>query len=148
MSFLKNLKIVAAPSKQLVSPEQHRRNKCVVKLAEQLEMAEAELAGKTYERMKRAWVTDENGDRRKVERTARLKKWWNKDAAGNVVLRVFYGSKPIELQKGGKSAIEVGQLDKLPAILKTIRDAVAAGELDAEIGLIARERVPKKLKVA
>ena len=41
MSFLKNLKIVAAPSKQLVSPEQHRRNKCVVKLAEQIEIAEA-----------------------------------------------------------------------------------------------------------
>ena len=72
MSFLKNLKIVAAPSKQLVSPEQHRRNKCVVKLAEQIEMAEAELAGKTFERMKRAWVT-ENGERKRVERPARIK---------------------------------------------------------------------------
>ena len=149
MSFLKNLKIVAAPSKQLVLPEQHRRNKCVVKLAEQLEMAEAELAGKTFERMKRAWVTDENGDRKKVERPARLKKWYVKDATGNVVLRVFYGSKAVELQKGGKNAIEVGELSKLPAVLKMIKDAVIAGELDAEIGLIAKERIPKKkLKAA
>lgn len=73
MSFLKNLKIVAAPSKQLVSPEQHRRNKCVLKLAEQMEMAEAELAGKTYQRMKRTWVTASNGERTRVERPARIK---------------------------------------------------------------------------
>ena len=66
MSFLKNLKIVAAPSKQLVSPEQRRRNKCVVKLAEQIEMAEAELAGKTFERMKSPLVpsqTTQLGDK-------------------------------------------------------------------------------------
>jgi hypothetical protein len=56
--------------------------------------------------------------------------------------------RAIELQKG-KAAVEVGQLDKLPAILKTIKDAVLAGELDIEIGLIANERVPKKkLKAA
>ena len=143
MSFLKNLKIVAAPSKQLVSPEQHRRNKCVVKLAEQIEMAEAELAGKTFERMKRAWVT-ENGERKRVERPARIKKWWSKDSGGSVILRVFYGSKPVELQKGGKTAIEVGAMEKLPVVLKAVKEAIVAGELDAEIGLIARERAPKK----
>lgn len=148
MSFLKNLKIVAAPSKQLVPPEQHRRNKCVVKLAEQIEMAQAELSGKSFERMKRAWVT-ENGERKRVERPARIKKWWSKDAAGNVILRVFYGSKPVELQKGGKTAIEVGAMEKLPVVLKAVKEAIVAGELDAEIGLIARERAPKKkLKAA
>ena len=147
MSFLKNLKIVAAPSKQLVSPEQHRRNKCVVKLAEQIEMAQAELAGKTFERMKRAWIT-ENGERKRVERPARIKKWWSKDAAGNVILRVFYGSKPVELQRG-KVAIEVGAMEKLPVVLKAVKEAIVAGELDAEIGVIARERAPKKkLKAA
>ena len=147
MSFMKNLKIVAAPSKQLVSPEQHRRNKCVVKLTEQIEMADAELSGKTFERMKRAWVT-ENGERKRVERPARLKKWWSKDAGGSVILRIFYGSKPVELQRG-KAAIEVGAMEKLPVVLKAVKEAIVAGELDAEIGLIARERAPKKkLKAA
>lgn len=147
MSFLKNLKIVAAPSKQLVSPEQHRRNKCVVKLAEQIEMAEAELAGKTFERMKRAWIT-ENGERKRVERPARIKRWWSKDANGNYILRVFYGSKPVELQRG-KVAIEVGAMEKLPVVLKAVKEAIVSGELDAEIGVIARERAPKKkLKAA
>jgi hypothetical protein len=148
MSLLKNLKIVAAPAKLQLSPEQERRNKLGIKLTEQLQMAEAEIKGETFERMKRAWVTDENGDRKKVERPARLKKWWVKDNAGIIILRILYGSRAIELQKG-KAAVEVGQLDKLPAILKTIKDAVLAGELDAEIGLIAKERVPKKkLKAA
>ena len=120
----------------------------MVKLAEQIEMANAELAGKTFERMKRAWVT-ENGERKRVERPARIKKWWSKDAAGNAFLRIFYGSKPVELQKGGKIAIEVGAMEKLPGILKAVKDAIVAGELDAEIGLIARDRAPKKkLKVA
>lgn len=129
-------------------PQQERRNKLGIKLAEQIEIAEAELAGETFERMKRACVTDENGDRKKVERPARLKKCWVKDNAGNIILRVLYGSRAVELRKG-LAAVEVGQLDKLPAILKTIKDAVAAGELDAEIGLIAKERMPKKkLKAA
>jgi hypothetical protein len=98
--------------------------------------------------MKRAWVTDENGDRKKIMRPARIKALWSRDASGKVVLRIFYGSKPVELQKG-KVAIEVGSFEKLPAVLKTIKDAVLAGELDTEIGLIAKERAPKKkLKAA
>ena len=68
------LKIVAAPAKLQLSPEQERRNKLGIKLSEQLQMAEAEIKGETFERMKRAWVTDENGDRKKVERPAKLKK--------------------------------------------------------------------------
>ena len=77
-----------------------------------------------------------------------MKKWWTKDAAGNIILRVLYGAKAVELRKG-LAAVEVGQLDKLPAVLKTIKDAVLAGELDTEIGVIAKGRVPKKkLKAA
>ena len=148
MSLLKNLKIVAAPSKLLLSPEQARRNKLAIKLSEQMQMADAEIKGEPFERMKRAWVTDENGDRKKIERPARLKKWWDKDAAGNIILRVLYGSKAIELRKG-LAAIEVGAMEKLPVVLKAVKEAIVAGELDAEIGLIARERAPKKkLKAA
>ena len=40
----------------------------------------------------------------------------------------------------GKAAVEVGQLNKLSAILRPKKDAVLAVELDAEIGLIAKER--------
>ena len=54
----------------------------------------------------------------------------------------------MELRKG-LAAVEGGQLDKLPAILKIINDAAMAGELNVEIGQIAKERMPKKkLKAA
>jgi hypothetical protein len=45
---------------------------------------------------------------------------------------VRYGSKPIELAKG-KNAIEVGSMDELVAALGAVKDAVHAGELDAQI---------------
>ena len=61
---------------------------------------------------------------------------------GNVILRVFFSSKAIELRKG-LAAVEVGQLDKLPAILNTIKDAVLSGELDNESAFIAHEWAPK-----
>lgn len=77
-----------------------------------------------------------------------MKRIAGSNTAGNVILRVFYGSKPVELQRG-KVAIEVGAMEKLPMVLKAVKEAIVAGELDAEIGLIARERAPKKkLKAA
>ena len=148
MSFLINLKIVAAPSKQLVSPEQHRRNKCVVKLAEQIEMAEAELAGMTFERMKRAWVT-ENGERKRVECPARIKKCGPRMRRAMLSCAFFTVPNPWSLRRAAKTAIEVGAMEKLPVVFKAVKEAIVAGELDAEIGLIARERAPKKkLKAA
>ena len=35
-------------------------------------------------------------------------------------------------------------MEKLPVVLKAVKEAIVAGELDAEIGAIARERAPKK----
>ncbi|CUI07677.1 hypothetical protein BN2497_10131 [Janthinobacterium sp. CG23_2] len=45
---------------------------------------------------------------------------------------VKYGSKILELAKG-KSAIEVGSMSELIPTLDTLKAAVAAGELDAQI---------------
>ncbi len=80
---------------------------------------------------------------KRVERPARLKPWWTKGDTGNTILFVKYGSKPIELQKG-KPAIDVGPVEKLSDVLKTVREAVKAGELDTEVGLAAAERRPGK----
>ena len=50
-----------------------------------------------------------------------------------------YGAKQFELAKG-MSAIEVGLLDKLPTIIRTVIFAVVAGELDAQLAAIINER--------
>jgi hypothetical protein len=54
---------------------------------------------------------------------------WRADASGNVVLCVYYGTKPIEFEKG-KPAIAVPSRDKLPALIDTLIAAAKAGELD------------------
>ena len=143
MSLLKNLKIVSTPLKLEQTPQQSRRDKLSVKLIEQMHMAQAELKGSVYERMKSVWSTDQNGDRQNVQRAAKLRKWYAKEVSGVVILRVFYGARPLELAKG-KSAVEVESLEKLPAVLDTLAQAVKAGELDTEIATVAKERVPKK----
>ncbi len=51
-------------------------------------------------------------------------------------------STPLELQKG-KTAIEVGKLEALPAAIKMLMQAINAGELDDEIGLAANARKPQ-----
>ena len=64
---------------------------------------------------------------------------------GKVLLTVRYGARAIEFQKG-KDAIEVENVEALPAMLQTVRKAVAKGELDellaqyAEYGRSVRRR--------
>ena len=61
MAHLDTLNIVVKPNLRPVTAEDHKRHKLIIKLQEQLCMAEAELQGTSYRRMK--WVTqpDEQG---------------------------------------------------------------------------------------
>jgi hypothetical protein len=76
MSVLEKLKIVAITPKRALSVEQERRNKLARKLEEQLKLAEATLGGPAYDRTKFHWHTDENGDRKRITRSVRLREWW------------------------------------------------------------------------
>ena len=68
-------------------------------------------------------------DRRQVEKQQRVRPWWRTDAAGGLVLSVYYGAKPIEFEKG-KAGIAVASRDKLPALVDALLGAAKAGELD------------------
>ena len=145
MAFLDELKVVAKPVTQPETAEEHRRHKLVQKLIEQRCLAEAELGGTKYSRMK--WVTVPNADAEpeRVQRAVRLKQWWFKDKVGTLLFAVRYGAKPIALSKD-KSAVEVGSLDKLPSVINTLIKAVEGGELDAQLAAIRAERqfIPSK----
>lgn len=67
--------------------------------------------------------------RRQVEKQQRVRPWWRTDTAGNLVLSVYYGAKPIEFEKG-KAGIAVASRDKLPALVDALLGAAKAGELD------------------
>ena len=139
MSLLKNLKVVANPAGLPKSAEQFRRNKLIGKLQEQMSLAEAELGGKPYKRMRSVIAPNAEGEPVRIQRPVRLKQWWSKNASGNIILTVRYGAKSLVISNG-MSAIEVGMLEDLPGVIGTVIKAVDVGEFDAELASVAKGR--------
>jgi hypothetical protein len=114
-------------------PVTKRRNKLLEKIDEQILLA----TDNTYTTTKRVNTTDEQGNTRTIEKPKRVKRWWSTQTDGKVLLTVRYGARAIEFQKG-KDAIEVTSVDKLADTLRSVRDAVAGGELDDLLGKYAQ----------
>lgn len=132
MSVLDGLKFVAAKRSTSVSPVVARRNKLLKKLFEQEQLVQAEITGKDFSPTKLKKVTDKDGNSSLVEVRKRVQNWSYTGDDGKLYVVVKYGSKPIEFSKG-KQAIEVGDKNKLLKTLSVIKEAVAKGELDAQI---------------
>lgn len=132
MSALAKLKLVAAHAERR-SPMVLRRAKLTGKLSDQIAYAKAVIAGGTYAAKRVRFVQDgESGERKQVEIATRVKQWWWTASTGKVMLALRYGAKSIEIAKG-KNAIEVGGVGDLVAVLESVKEAVVAGELDAQI---------------
>ena len=58
---------------------------------------------------------------------------------------VRYGAVPLQLQPG-KAAVEVAKLADLPVVIKTLLQAVEAGELDAAVAAAMGSRGAKSNK--
>ena len=133
MNALTSLKLVSAKRPSDIPPIVNRRNRLIAKIWEQTELAKNVQEGKDYAPIRTRSVKDrETGDIRRVEAPKRIKAWWFTADNGKVCLIVKYGAKVLELAKG-KSAIEVGSMAELIPTLDTLKAAVAAGELDAQI---------------
>ncbi len=133
MSALNSLKLVESRKNARVSPVVQRRYKLVNKLHEQLELCEARRAGQTYAPKKLKTIKNPaTGERTTVEAVKRVKEWFWTTDTGRINLAVKYGSQVLTFAKG-KNAIEVANTDDLIAVLKTLKDVVLAGELDAQI---------------
>jgi hypothetical protein len=70
-----------------------------------------------------------DGQRQAVTKQQAVRPWWKTDPAGQVVMSIKFGAKPIEFEKG-KAGIVVPSKDKLPVLIDTLISAVRAGELD------------------
>lgn len=148
MSMLKGFQFVAAPrAGNQLSIEEVRRNKLIKHLQEQRSIALAEAAGESFAIKRSKWVTNEAGDKIRVEVDKRLKHWWTTQADGQLVLVVRWGTRPIEWDSG-KSAIVVGDRGKLTAVLDKLIAATQAGELDRHIETLNKDRVVPKRKAA
>ena len=132
MSTLNALKLSTAKKSLNTTPVVHRRNKLGKKLWEQIQLAQAHLAGKQFTTTRFQTVRDEDGVRRSVEVPKRVRAWWWSSEGGKIALNVRYGARVVELAKG-KSTIEVAAPTGLIPTLELIKRAVEAGESDKEI---------------
>ena len=133
MSALSNLKLVAVKKPRNMPAIVIRRNKLATKLWEQINLAQSQLDGKPFVVVKYRSIKDsETGLRKQVEVPKRIKPWWFQSETGKVCVAVKYGSWTIELAKG-KPSVEVATVEELVKALTTIKAAVEAGELDAQI---------------
>ena len=155
MGHLENLKIVAQQHKRSQSKTEHRRIKLLEKLDEQLAMVEALIDGEIYTKTKTAYVKNDDGQRVLVEKQKRVRPWYWMSGAGGCFFQVWYGSKIIEL-KPGMTAVQVSKREDLPAVIRSVIDAVRFGELDVQIEDVAEKNkeqlrkpaAPKLLKKA
>jgi hypothetical protein len=139
MPVLKSLSFTALP-KSVNDPVQARRTKFVAKLEEQKLL----LKDPNHVRTVQRW-TKVDGQRQAVTKQQAVRPWWKTDPAGQVVMSIKFGAKPLEFEKG-KAGIVVPSKDKLPIVIDTLISAVRAGELDelfsqaAKTGTIGKAR--------
>lgn len=128
MTVLDKLNFVAFKPLANNNPVAVRRRKLIAKIEEQLLLA----GDSDYVPKKTKWVTDSDGNQKKVEVPKRIKRWWAQSEDGKVNLVVRYGSKPLEFAKG-KNAIQLDSETEVQSTLTKLKEAVEAGELDALI---------------
>jgi len=126
MTVLNTLNFVAFKPLAQTDPVAIRRRKLVAKIEEQIQLAK----DPSYSPKKHKWITDGDGNQRKLEVPKRLKRWWVQSSDGKINLVIRYGSKPLEFAKG-KNAIELNSEAEVLEVLAQMKEAADSGELDA-----------------
>ena len=143
MNILDTLNFVAFKPLANNNPIAIRRRKLIAQIDEQLQLT----SDKDYTPTQHKWITDADGNQKKVEVAKRVKRWWTASVDGKINLVVRYGSKPLEFAKG-KNAIELASEGEVADTLRKVREAAELGELDALIEKQAQfgRRVTQKNK--
>ena len=107
VSVLNGLKLVSAKRPAALSAIQFRRNKLIVKLNDQIQLAKAMKDGSTYAPMRTRTIKNrETGEVRQIEVAKKVKAWFFTADSGKVCVQLRYGSKTIDFSKG-KNSVEV-----------------------------------------
>jgi hypothetical protein len=134
MATLSTLKLSNAVKTRNIPAVQLRRNKLSNRLWEQIQLAKAQQSGTEFAPVRtRSYKDTETGLRKQVAAPKRVKQWWFTADNGKLLLSVRYGTRLIEFAKG-KFAVEIASSADLVPTLELIKQAVEAGELDAQIG--------------
>ena len=139
MSTLNELKLVVSKKQLHTPPIIIRRNKLITKLHEQLALCEAKRDGKIYAPIRLKTFTNKTtGERITREVAKRIKEWFWIGNDNKINLVIKYGAKTLTLNKKTKAnAIELANSEELISTLKSLKLAVANGELDEAIAEVS-----------
>lgn len=141
MGIMNKLKLTTTKREnRTVNAVELLRSKLTEKLDEQLEMIQAEQVGKKLVKTKEVYITNEAGERIAQKQDRRMRKWYWADADGTWYIELRYGNKVLKLA-GNNTAIEVGDKSKLADTIKSVKEAVTAGELDKALANAKKERM-------
>jgi hypothetical protein len=133
MSKLSTLALSAASRRQQLSPVTRKRRKLIEQIELQAKAAEAAIAGNQFTHEVQRWQRVEGQtDKQLVTLRKPVRHWRWKNEIGKIMLSLRQGSGIMELAPG-KASIEVGEMSALPDTLRTLLEAVAVGELDAQL---------------
>jgi hypothetical protein len=125
MTHLNTLAFVTVPKHSSLSPVIGRHNRLIDRLEEQKRLA----PDPNFIPLSKRWKKTPDGSKALVDHYRRIRPWWPKDEAGNLILTVRVGLKALEFDKG-KAGIAVGSPERLESVLDTLMAATRAGELD------------------
>ena len=116
-----------------------RREKVVLNLAEQGDIARAMLSGNDYVSCRVVVEKDANGNEVEVEKVKKVRRWFYNNGGEEWYLEIRYANKALELAKG-KTAIVIPTKDKIVSTIELAIQAVEEKELDSSIAKIAEEK--------
>lgn len=146
MSLLSTLTFSSASPRERLSPVARKRMKLLEQLDVQITAAECELDGSDYLHSIRKWVRVEGStEKQLITKPVHVKRWWWTNELGKLMVSLRQGNRVMEVAPG-KVSIEVGDITVLPQTLKTLRAAIAAGELDEQLKVSPFVRPTPKAK--
>jgi hypothetical protein len=138
-SILSTFDLSASQKQKVVDKPTQRRNKLLAKLDEQILAAKAALNGEEYFGNKTVTETDEDGTKTTATVSKRVNKWFYTNNGTDWLLEIKYGNRVLQLAKD-KTAIVVGDLVNMVAVLEQVKEAVAANELDNAIEAVLTKK--------
>ncbi len=142
MNALNSLNIAADIDHSNVDPVMAAKARLIGSLGEQLKAAEAMVNGTEYRVKQHRWeVIEETGEKVRKAIEVPLRKWYWRDALGQIRFCLKVGNKRLPL-KGDDTNIVVGDDTALPEIIQICIKAVEAGELDKAIDKVVKARKP------
>lgn len=102
-----------------------KRQSLLDAVSEQILMATT----RSYTPTKTKWITEADGNVRRVQVPMQLKKWWKQIPNGKIHLCVYVKGKPLSLERG-KNAIEIEGYSELICTLKLVHKSIELGDFD------------------